>query len=172
MGIFSTKKQTRWDKKVVNIMEKGDRVFTSQSEWPGYQQEDEEPTLEPKRPSPKLLRYGIDQVIELMRTLPSGDQQLVTDVVLQTLKSAEIDVLDILDSAALKIKNLDERSQTLRDKIAMLEREIKAHQNEITNLEADRAETTATKARIESRTTVPEPQSVVDISMVKSPSAG
>lgn len=156
MGIFSSGKKTRWDQKVDQFLEKGNGVFTSESDWPSYENE-QKPGLPAKPHVAKIkVQYGIDQVIELMRTLPTSEQHLVTDVVLQTLKSAEIDVKDILESAAAKLKRLDDRCQSLRDKIAQLEKEIKTHQQEISLTEADRAETAATKARIEERTQAPE----------------
>jgi hypothetical protein len=96
--------------------------------------------------------YGIDNAIELMRALPPGSEQnveLVVQVIKQTLESLQVRVPDIIDDASRKQKRLEERVAGLKQEIAEFEREIQVRKDEIGRLEADHAETSDVKARLE-----------------------
>jgi uncharacterized small protein (DUF1192 family) len=91
------------------------------------------------------LRYGIDDAIQLMRTLPSENVELVVEVVKRTLESARVPVPAIIDDATHKQHEIETRIDTLKREIADFEQQIAARRDEIARLEADHAETTHVK---------------------------
>jgi hypothetical protein len=94
--------------------------------------------------------YGIDNAIELMRALPVDQNvELVVQVIKTTLESLKVHVADIIDDASKKQKRLEERVADLKKEIIDFEKEIQTRKEEIARLEADHAETSSVKARLE-----------------------
>lgn len=112
----------------------------------------------PAAPAPAAVRtggsrspvttYGIDDAIQLMRTLPQENVELVVRVVKHTLESTRIDIGAIIDDASQKQQRIEARVQVLKDAIADLEREIQIRRKEIDELETDHRETTKVKERL------------------------
>jgi hypothetical protein len=95
-----------------------------------------------------VTTYGIDDAIQLMRTLPQENVELVVRVVKHTLESTRIDIGAIIDDASQKQQRIEARVQILKDAIADLEREIQVRRKEIDELETDHRETTKVKERL------------------------
>jgi hypothetical protein len=93
--------------------------------------------------------YGIEKAIELMRTLPQGNVELVVQVVKFTLESAQIKIGAIIDDASGRQDRIQSRISVLRAEIADLEQEIAQRKSEIGTLEADYSETTTVKERLQ-----------------------
>ncbi len=97
---------------------------------------------------PPVTSYGIDDAIQLMRTLPQENVELVVRVVKHTLESTRIDIGAIIDDASQKQQRIEARVSVLKDAIADLEREIQVRKKEIDELETDHRETTKVKERL------------------------
>ena len=95
-----------------------------------------------------VTSYGIDDAIQLMRTLPQENVELVVRVVKHTLESTRIDIGAIIDDASQKQQRIEARVAVLKDAIADLEREIQVRRKEIDELETDHRETTKVKERL------------------------
>lgn len=94
--------------------------------------------------------YGIEQAIHLMRALPvDQNPALVVAVIKTTLESLKVKVSDIINDAARKQKDLEDRVSNLKRAIADFEKEIETRREEIARLEADHKETTAVRGRLE-----------------------
>ena len=93
--------------------------------------------------------FGIQKAIELMRTLPQDNVELVVQVVKLTLESTKIKIAHIIDDATRKQDDIQGRIKVLKEEIADFEREIAARKDEIGNLEADYEETTTVKDRLQ-----------------------
>ena len=94
--------------------------------------------------------YGIEQAIQLMRALPvDQNPALVVAVIKTTLESLKVKVSDIIQDAARKQKDLEDRVSNLKRAIADFEKEIETRREEIGRLEADHKETTAVRGRLE-----------------------
>ena len=123
-------------------------------------------------PEPEPQRYGINQAIELMRTLPQDNVELVVQVVKRTLESTHIRIDTIIQDAARKQANIEGRINVLKQEIAELERDIATRRNEIAALDTDHKETTLVKDRLvlaEKLTNAPQP--VIAPSMSSVPTA-
>jgi phage shock protein A len=94
--------------------------------------------------------YGIAETILLMRDLP-GDQnsELVVKVVRATLASLNVKLPDIIEDAARKQKSVQDRIAAVHAHIADLEKQLEGQRAEIAALEADLAETTSVKERLQ-----------------------
>ena len=95
-----------------------------------------------------MTSYGIDDAIQLMRTLPQENVELVVRVVKHTLESTRIDIGTIIEDASQKQQRIEARVAVLKDAIADLEREIQVRRKEIDELETDHRETTKVKERL------------------------
>jgi hypothetical protein len=94
--------------------------------------------------------YGIDAAIQLMRALPVDQNvELVVQVIKTTLESLRVKVSDIIQDAARKQQDLEGRVTNLKREISEFEKEITQRTEEIARLEADHAETSSVKARLE-----------------------
>ena len=94
--------------------------------------------------------YGIDDAIQLMRTLPVNQQpDLVLLVVRNTLASMNVDLRQVIDSGTNKQERLSANLAKVSAAIAELEGEINARRQELARIEADLAETSAVKERLE-----------------------
>jgi phage shock protein A len=100
--------------------------------------------------APAPRGYGIAETIQLMRELP-GDQdgELVVRVVRATLASLKVRLPDIIEDAARKQKSTQDRIGAIVATIADLEKQLEGHRAEIASLEADLAETTSVKDRLQ-----------------------
>ncbi|HZS36135.1 MAG TPA: hypothetical protein VFF06_04885 [Polyangia bacterium] len=96
-------------------------------------------------------QYGIEQAIQLMRALPVADSnvELVVAVVKTTLESLKVRISDIIADAARKQKDLEDRVDRLQKEIVDFEKEIASRRDTIGKLEADHAETSSVKQRLE-----------------------
>jgi hypothetical protein len=114
-----------------------------------------EATLPPlTRPMAKEARavhddYGIEKAIELMRTLPTGNVELVVQVVKASLESVGIKLPTIITDAVRRQERIQTRIGVLRSEIAKLEEEIRTRKQEIERLEADHRETSMVRERLE-----------------------
>jgi hypothetical protein len=94
--------------------------------------------------------YGIDDAIQLMRTLPVNQQpDLVLLVVRNTLASMNVDLRQVIDSGTNKQERLSASAAKTTAAIAELEDEINTRRQELARIEADLAETSAVKERLE-----------------------
>jgi hypothetical protein len=104
---------------------------------------------QPEPAGPEVDTYGIDKAIELMRTLPQENVQLVVQVVKFSLESVGIKLPVIIDDAIRRQKDLRGRVDVLKAEITDLESEIKQRREEIERHEGDYAETTTVRERLE-----------------------
>jgi cell division protein FtsB len=118
---------------------------------------------EPARPAPArtieadlpedddypLVDYGIDKAIELMRSLPQENVELVVTVVKTTLESLNVKLGVIIKDATRKQENIQSRIKVLKSEIAEYEQEIATRKQEIDNLETDFKETSTVKERLQ-----------------------
>ncbi len=94
--------------------------------------------------------FGIEETIQLMRTLPTDQNvDLVMIVVKTTLASLKVNVQDIIADAARRQGELETRVATLKSEIANFEKEIENRRKEIGSLETTHAETTKVKGHLE-----------------------
>jgi hypothetical protein len=93
--------------------------------------------------------YGIDKAIELMRTLPQENIELVVQVVKFSLESVGIHLPTIIQDATRRQNDLQGRIAALKAEIADLEAEIKQRREEIAKHEGDHKETTMVRDRLE-----------------------
>lgn len=75
--------------------------------------------------------YSIDQVIALMRDLPSDAGNVVVSTVTKTLESAHIDVMKIVGDARNKENTLDNQISKLNEEIESLKKQITQKKDEI-----------------------------------------
>jgi hypothetical protein len=105
------------------------------------------PVLPPARTSP---RYGIDEAIRLMRTLPVDDNpDLVVRVIKRTLESLSVKVPEIIEDAAKRQESLRAKISEHQAAIVQLEREIDARRFDIGRLEDELSETTQVRERLQ-----------------------
>jgi hypothetical protein len=107
------------------------------------------PAPPPALSSPDSDNYGIDKAIELMRTLPTENIQLVVQVVKFSLESVGIKLPVIIEDAIRRQKDLRGRVDVLKSEISELEQEIQQRRVEIDRHEADFRETTTVRERLE-----------------------
>jgi len=113
------------------------------------QEKPERREKKPMRGTPEHDDYGIDRAIELMRTLPSDNIELVVQVVKFSLESVGIKLPMIIEDAIRRQKDIQGRIGVLRTEIADLEQEIKVRREEIERLDADHKETSTVRERLE-----------------------
>jgi hypothetical protein len=107
------------------------------------------PPAAPAPPPAETDNYGIEKAIELMRTLPTENIQLVVQVVKFSLESVGIKLPVIIGDAIRRQKDLRGRVDVLTAEIVDLEQEIKQRKDEIERHEADFRETTMVRERLE-----------------------
>jgi hypothetical protein len=93
--------------------------------------------------------FGIQKAMELMRSLPSDNLEIVVRVVKATLESANVDVPSIIADAAEKRRKIETRISGLKEEIGEFEEEITGRRQEIKALEADNSETKAVQDKLE-----------------------
>lgn len=95
------------------------------------------------------MRYGIDDAIKLMRTLPvEENENLVVRVMKTTLESLKVRIGDIVDDAMKRQDVLGKKVADYRAQIVSFEREIEARRHEINRLEEELGEVTRVKERL------------------------
>ena len=100
----------------------------------------------PVAPQAVPARFGIDHAIGLIRSLPTDENlELVVKVLKTTLESLGIRITDIVNDAAQRQRDLENRTSQLRSEIEHLEKEIDQRAKQIEQLDAAHAE--ATKVR-------------------------
>ena len=97
------------------------------------------------RPSPVASGYGIQEAIELIRKLPNVNTDIVINVVIKTLESANISVDKIIKDAQGRESKIEDRSGRLISKIEALEAEISELNEEITLMNTELEETNRVK---------------------------
>ena len=116
-----------------------------------------QPQQESVRPAPPQLpaksmppRYGIDDAIKLMRTLPVDDNaELVVRVIKQTLASLSVHVADIIADATNRQETIVTTIHEYERAIKQFEHEIDARRHEIVRLQQELAETTSVRERLQ-----------------------
>src|SRR5262249_54072350 len=98
---------------------------------------------------PPAATVGIDYAVQLMRSLPTNNIELVVQVVRRTLESLNIHVTDIVRDAAKRQKDIQTRVGQLNNEIMALQAEVERRQLEIKSLEAAHGEVTLVKERLE-----------------------
>jgi hypothetical protein len=94
--------------------------------------------------------YGIGDVIRLLRTLPLDQHgDLVVHVIRTTLESLKVRVSDLIGDATKRQQDLSQRIGVLQAKMLELTKQIETHREEVSRLEADLAETTDAKERLQ-----------------------
>jgi hypothetical protein len=111
--------------------------------------------------TPETDDYGIEKAIELMRTLPQENVELVVQVVKFSLESVGIKLPVIIEDAIRRQKDIQGRIGVLRGEIAELEQEIKTRRDEIDRLEADHKETSMVRDRLELAENLGKPKPAV-----------
>lgn len=115
------------------------------------QQVDAAPPSLPKAPPPPVPidpSFGIDDAVQLMRTLPNRNIDLVMQVVKRTLESVHVDVARIIEGATKKEQVIEDRIGTLKKEIEKLEATIAMHKKEIGGLDTDQKEVSTVKERL------------------------
>lgn len=115
----------------------------------------EPPRAETRRSAPPVSDdYGIQKAIELMRTLPQDNVELVVQVVKFSLESVGIKLPIIIEDATRRQQDIQGRIGVLRGEIAEHEKEIKLRREEIERLETDFKETSTVRERLELAETI------------------
>jgi hypothetical protein len=95
--------------------------------------------------------YGIGDVIRLLRTLPVDQHgELVVRVIRTTLESINVHVTELIDDASRQQQKLGDRIGALQAQILELAKQMDTQRTEVARLEADLAETTNAKERLQS----------------------
>ncbi|MEQ1507104.1 MAG: hypothetical protein ABMB14_33055 [Myxococcota bacterium] len=114
-----------------------------------HQEEYVPPPAPVKREEPRPA-YGIQNAILLMRTVPIDQNvELVVAVIKTTLESLKVRVTDIIEDATRRQHEIETRVSDLKSEIVEYEKQILVRKDEISRLEADHAETTTVKQRLE-----------------------
>jgi hypothetical protein len=116
--------------------------------------------------------YGIDKAIELMRTLPQENIELVVQVVKFSLESVGIHLPTIIQDAVRRQNDLQGRIAALKAEIADLEAEIKQRKDEIAKHETDHKETSMVRDRLELAEKIGKKPSAATTSSASSSSSG
>jgi hypothetical protein len=94
--------------------------------------------------------YGIDDAVQLMRTLPmTQNADLVLLVIRNTLASMNVELKRVIDDGGAKEGKLRNKIASIKGAIAELERELEERRAELAAVEADLAETSLVKERLE-----------------------
>jgi len=133
---------------------------------PAARQPEPAPTRQPEPASakggtkvtPETDDYGIEKAIELMRTLPQENVELVVQVVKFSLESVGIKLPVIIEDAIRRQKDIQGRIGVLKGEIGELEQEIKTRKDEIDRLDADHKETSMVRDRLELAENIGKPR--------------
>ena len=92
--------------------------------------------------------YGISDAVQLMRSLPQDNTDLVVRVVAATLESAKVNVRHVIDDATRAQKHLESTISTLNEEIKSYETEISSRKEKIQRFEEELQETNQVKERL------------------------
>jgi hypothetical protein len=95
-----------------------------------------EPSSKPPEPQPEAPKkkdgpYGIDQLVHLMRRLPTDNIELVVKVLKETLESVKIAVPELIKGAEKRELELTNNITEHKKSIASLEEELAAKKKQI-----------------------------------------
>lgn len=93
--------------------------------------------------------YSIEDAINLMRSLPRDNNEVVVTVVKKTLESTQIQVSDIIADADSKEAKIRDQHKTLETEIKELQEQIAQRNQRITDLLKDLKETTDVRQRLQ-----------------------
>jgi hypothetical protein len=115
--------------------------------------ESREPAPEPPPRSQSSAGYGIQQAIELMRSLPASLQttDVVVQVIKRTLESAHIGLSAIVADATRKEEQIEARLRTLEHEIETRRLEIETRTSEIARLQTEFDDISRVKERLAPR---------------------
>ena len=127
-----------------------------------------EPEIESQtRPRPK---YGIDEAIQLMRTLPLDQHpDLIVLVVKNTLASMNVSLKDTLRDAATRHEGVSGRITELRSNIAELEEQIRVKKELVAAAETELAELDHVAERLEAAVSMHEPSISLPLAVARPP---
>lgn len=127
-----------------------------------------EPEVEAQvRPRPK---YGIDEAIQLMRTLPLDQHpDLIVLVVKNTLASMNVSLKDTLRDAANRHEVVSKRIAELHANIADLEQQIRIKKEHVASAEAELAELERVTERLEAAVSLHEPSITPPVVVARPP---
>jgi septal ring factor EnvC (AmiA/AmiB activator) len=101
-------------------------------------------------PGTTTRTYGIQEAIQLMRSLPvDQNAELVVRVVRATLGSVNVRVQDIIEDAGRKQQGIQEAITALQTQIADLEKQLDGKRKEIAALEVELKETSGVKEKLQ-----------------------
>ena len=104
-----------------------------------------EPPPPPRRDGP-TRRYGVEQVLELLRVLPvDKNQELVAQVIRKTLESVHISIDTIIEDATKAQAEIRKGIESLTQRISDLKQEIAARQKQVAEFEELLAEVNRVK---------------------------
>ena len=122
---------------------------------------------------PHRSKYGIDDALQLMRTLPVDQHpDLVVLVVKNTLASMHVSLKDILRDAATKHDSSVKKIAELKTNIAQLEEQIQNRKQEVAAAETDLAELSNVMERLEAAANAQEPGTSAPTAPSRTPGAG
>lgn len=107
-----------------------------------------EPETMKARPASGNARYGIEEAIALMRTLPRENSDLIVTVVNKTLQSMDISVNEIIQDAENKEAHIRKEHKALEQEVKQLQEKISQRHQDISELVADLKETAEVKKRL------------------------
>ncbi|PCJ17977.1 MAG: hypothetical protein COB04_07945 [Gammaproteobacteria bacterium] len=94
--------------------------------------------------------YGIEDAIQLMRTMPEQNDEMVMAIIQKTLESVNVHVKDIIDDASSKEGRIESRVEKLITEINDLSSKINEREHEINGLQTDLSETKTVRESLES----------------------
>lgn len=102
-------------------------------------------------------KYGIDDALQLMRTLPvDQNAELVVMVVKNTLASMNVSLKDIVGDAVAKEEVTAKKIRNLQENIADLEEQIRERKALVSITEAELAELVSVRERLQAALDSPE----------------
>lgn len=128
-----------------------------------------DPEIEPALQAHPRAKYGIDDAVQLMRTLPLEQQpDLVVQVVKNTLASMNVNLKDVLRDGAAKHEAISTKLAGLKANIAELEEQIRLKNVQVEAAEAELLELDGVIERLEGAVGEHEP-TIVPLGVVVRP---
>lgn len=125
---------------------KGEMFNSEQTNSPSIAQ----PRVAAQLPTPKARGvYSIEDAINLMKSLPKENNEVVVTVVKKTLESIQIRVPDIVADANQKETRIRNQHKTLEGEIKDLQGQIAQRNQQISDLLKDLKETTDVRERLQ-----------------------
>ena len=93
--------------------------------------------------------YGIEDAVKLIRSLPNGQEELIIQVVKQTLESTNIKISDIILDAERKESQIEKRTRKLRSEIEEFQTKIDRRNEEIQTMYAKLKESIEVKKQLQ-----------------------